>query len=180
MDSMADESGGIPFAKFQEFAQSGLLTEDQLQHGEVIGNTAQRCNDALNEEAALIEVLTTAHQNTCTAMKAEYAVRFPNEDGSPGDLPAAIEQKASDQDGWIFSSNWKLAMRALMEDEVELWTRCLNDAMKCWGTDEDSLTYLVCTIPERIRPEIFRTYNERFGKGLLEHIESETSGNYKK
>jgi len=185
MGALADESGGIPFASFQAWADSGVdgwfwPTEDQLQHGEVIGNTAQRCNDALNEEAALIEVLTTAHISTCTAMKADYATRFPNEDGSPGDLAGAIDKFSAEADGWFFSSNWKMSMRALMEDEVDLWARCLNDSMKCWGTDEMSLTYLVCTIPERIRPAIFRRYNESFGKGLLEHIKSETSGNYKK
>jgi len=180
MAACADDEGNATYEKFAEWANGGGLTEDQLQHGEVIGNTAQRCNDALNEEAALIEVLTTAGMSQITAMKAEYATRWPNEDGSPGDLPAAIAKKASEQDGWIFSNNWKTAMQGLMEDEVDLWTRCLNEAMAGWGTDEDSLTYLVCTIPERIRNQIFVRYNERFGKGLLEHISSETSGKYKK
>jgi annexin A7/11 len=179
MGACADDTGSIPYEKFREWADGEGLTEDQLQHGEVIGNTAQRCNDALNEENALIEVLTTAHMSTCTAMKADYAARFPNEDGSPGDLPAQLEKFSSEQDGWFFSSNWRLAIGALMEDEVDLWTRCLNDAMACWGTDEASLTYLVCSIPERVRPEIFMRYNERYGKGLLEHISSETSGSYK-
>ena len=32
------------------------------------------------------------------------------------------------------------AMAAMLEPEVELWSRCLNDAMRGLGTDEDSLT----------------------------------------
>ena len=71
-------------------------------------------------------------------------------------------------------------MKALLEPEVDLWVRCLNDAMKGWGTDENSLTALVCTIPERLRIPIFLKYYETVGKGLLEHIESETSFSYKK
>lgn len=71
-------------------------------------------------------------------------------------------------------------MKALLEPEVDLWVRCLNDAMKGWGTDENSLTALVCTIPERLRIPIFKKYYETVGKGLLEHIESDTSFSYKK
>jgi len=71
-------------------------------------------------------------------------------------------------------------MKALLEPEVDLWVRCLNDAMEGWGTDENSLTALVCTIPERLRIPIFKKYYEKTGKGLLEHIESDTSFSYKK
>lgn len=71
-------------------------------------------------------------------------------------------------------------MAALLEPEVDLWVRCLNDAMEGWGTDENSLTALVCTIPERLRIPIFKKYYEKTGKGLLEHIESDTSFSYKK
>ena len=34
-------------------------------------------------------------------------------------------------------------MMALLEPEVDLWVRCLNDAMRGWGTDENSLSALV-------------------------------------
>mmetsp|Transcript_20598 Transcript_20598/g.37039 ORF Transcript_20598/g.37039 Transcript_20598/m.37039 type:complete len:1111 (+) Transcript_20598:525-3857(+) len=80
----------------------------------------------------------------------------------------------------FFSGNWKMAMSALLEPEVDLWVRCLNGAMAGFGTDENSLTALVCTIPERLRIPIFEKYYEKHGKGLLEHIESETSFSYKK
>ena len=91
-----------------------------------------------------------------------------------------MEKAAAESDGWFFSGNWKRAMKALLEPEVDLWVRCLNDAMEGWGTDENSLTALVCTIPERLRIPIFKKYYETTGKGLLEHIESDTSFSYKK
>ena len=47
------------------------------------------------------------------------------------------------------------------------------------GTDEDTLTALVCTMPERLREPIFAKYAEKYGEGLLEHIGSETSFSYK-
>lgn len=168
------QTGGAPFAAFAAWADAGGLGEEQLQHAEVLGNVAQRCNDCLKEEGALIEVLTTTQLNCCQQMKAKHNEMFEC------DLTESLVQKASEQDGWIFSNYWKLAMRALLEDEVDLWTRSLNDAMRGFGTDEDTLTTLVCTMPERLRFQIFRRYKEQFGKGLLEHIQSEVSFNYKK
>mmetsp|Transcript_16540 Transcript_16540/g.30594 ORF Transcript_16540/g.30594 Transcript_16540/m.30594 type:complete len:1387 (+) Transcript_16540:94-4254(+) len=175
-------TGNIPFSTFTTWADSGaVMSEEQLQHAEVIGNMAQRCHDALNEEQALIEVLTVAHLKVCTETTAKYAEKFSNDGGeNPASMQDDIFTKASEQDGWIMSNYWKVCLQGLMESEVDLWTRCLNDAMACWGTDEYSLTCLVCTMPERLRAPIFMRYYERFGKGLLEHIESETSGSYKK
>lgn len=172
-------TGNIPYNAFASWADGGGLSEDMLQHAEVLGNVAQRCNDALHEEDALIEVLTTTSGKICQEMAAVYTAKFSTAE-APADMTADMEKKSSEQDGWIRTNYWKLAMRAMLESEVDLWTRCLNDAMKCWGTDEYALTYLVCTMPERLRVPIFKRYHERFGKGLLEHIQSETSGNYQK
>lgn len=174
-------TGNIMFSAFSTWADGGsVMTEEQLQHAEVLGNIAQRCHDALNEESALIEVLTVAHQKVCTDMVNCYSKKFALDEGNPASLIADVNTKATEQDGWIFTNYWKIAMQGLMEEEVELWCRCLNDAMKCWGTDEYSLTVLVCTMPDRLRNAIFAKYFEKYGKGLLEHIESETSGSYKK
>jgi len=150
------------------------LTEEQLQHAEVLGNTAQRCNDVLHEEGALIEVLATVDSMGCQDVLAKHQEAFL------ANLPDAIVKKASEQDGWIFSNYWKTAMKALLEDEADLWSRSLYDAMNGLGTDEDTLTALVCTMPERLRVKIFQRYSEKYGKGLLEHIKSDTSFSYKK
>jgi len=167
-------TGSVPFPAFASWADGGGLTEEQLQHAEVLGNVAQRCNDALQEESALIEVLTTAHPEVCQDVLKKHQEQFAS------DLSEAIVKKSSEQDGFIFSNYWKTAMASMMENEVDLWTRCLNDAMRGLGTDEDSLTALVCTMPEHLRFKIFKRYHARYGKGLLEHIESETSFSYKK
>merc|ERR1719160_451041 len=71
-------------------------------------------------------------------------------------------------------------MKALLESEVDLWTRALYDSMNGLGTDENTLTTLVCTMPERLRDAIHERYKDRYGRTLLDHIDSETSFNYKK
>lgn len=167
-------TGNIPFASFATWADNGGLEEESLQHIEVLGNISQRCNDCLHDGDAMIEVTTTIGLKPTQDMLKKYEAM------GYGDLSAEIVKKASEQDGWIFSSNWKKAMQALLEDEVDLWVRCLNDAMEGWGTDEWSLTALVCTIPERLRTPIFKKYLEITGKGLLDHIKSETSFSYQK
>lgn len=167
-------TGSIPFDAFAAWADSGRLSEEKLQHAEVLGNVAQRCNDCLHDSDALIEVLTTAHGGPT----AEAVVRHEEMFGCQ--LGESIHEKTSKQDGWIFSNHWKTAMLGLIEPEHELWARAFNDAMRGLGTDEDTLTALVCTMPARLRLPIFKTYVDKYGKELLDHIDSETSFSYKK
>jgi len=169
-------TGNIPFPSFASWADAGGMSEEELNHAEVLGNIAQRCYDSLHEEKCLVEVLGTVDGMTVQGMVSQYAENLKA--GSVSDR--IVEKAAAESDGWFFSGNWKNAMKALLEPEVDLWVRCLNDAMKGWGTDENSLSALVCTIPERLRIPIFLKYYETVGKGLLEHIESETSFSYKK
>lgn len=174
------EADGIGYDAFATWADGGFLTEAQLSHAEAIGNIAQRCSDALNEEQALIEVLAVPSLKSVMEMKALYSGTFPDAEGNPGNLIAEINNKTGEQDGWIFTNWWKRVMECGMEDEVDIWCRCLKDSMDGWGTDEDALTFLICTLPERLRPQIFKRFHEMCGKGLLERIEDETSGKYKK
>eukprot|EP00931_Biecheleriopsis_adriatica_P005709 TRINITY_DN107194_c0_g1_i1.p1 TRINITY_DN107194_c0_g1~~TRINITY_DN107194_c0_g1_i1.p1 ORF type:complete len:1503 (-),score=410.13 TRINITY_DN107194_c0_g1_i1:97-4557(-) len=169
-------TGSIPYQTFAAWADGGGMQEEQLNHIEVLGNIAQRCNDCLHEEKCLIEVLGTIDSRTVQGMVKKYTSNLKG-----GDLTEKLVSKASaESDGWFFSGNWKNCFKALLEPEVDLWVRCLNDAMRGFGTDENTLTALVCTIPERLRVPIFKTYIEKCGKGLLEHISSETSFSYKK
>lgn len=57
--------------------------------------------------------------------------------------------------------------------------KALYDAMNGWGTDENTLTALVCTIPENLHGEVIKLYQRTYGRDLVEHIESETSFSYK-
>ncbi|CAE7768150.1 Anxa6 [Symbiodinium sp. CCMP2456] len=168
-------TGHIPFPSFASWADAGGMTEEELNHAEVLGNVAQRCFDALHEGRCLVEVLGTIDSMTVQGMVSKYS-----ESLKAGNVSERIVEKAAESDGWLFSGNWKNCMKALLEPEVDLWVRCLNDAMQGLGTDENSLSALVCTLPERLRMAIFQQYQETFGKGLLEHIESETSFSYQK
>merc|ERR1719171_2528513 len=71
-------------------------------------------------------------------------------------------------------------MLRLCQMPVDLYVVGLNDAMAGLGTDESSLTALVCTIPENMYEVIHKTYQEKYDKTLLSHIESDTSFAYKK
>lgn len=168
------QTGNIPFDAFAAWADSGGLPEEQLQHAEVLGNVAQRCNDALHDDHSLVEVLTVAHGHSVQGLCEKHIEYF----GTP--LTDGVHNKTSKEDGWIFSNYWKTALMGLLEPEPELWARALNDAMRGLGTDEDTLTALVCTMPDRLREPIFQVYRDKYGKELIDHIESETSFSYKK
>jgi Ca2+-binding EF-hand superfamily protein len=174
------EDGNLTFDQFVAWADGdGALTEAQFSHAEAIGNIAQRLSDALNEEKALIEVSAVPSLKDLMVAKQTYTTTFPTADGGDGDLLAEIDAKTSEQDGWICTNWFALFERASMENEVDLWCRCLKDSMDGWGTDEDALTFLVCTLPERLRVQIYKRFQEMCGKGLLERMQSETSGKYK-
>eukprot|EP00927_Polykrikos_kofoidii_P015956 TRINITY_DN17159_c0_g1_i1.p1 TRINITY_DN17159_c0_g1~~TRINITY_DN17159_c0_g1_i1.p1 ORF type:complete len:1349 (+),score=270.59 TRINITY_DN17159_c0_g1_i1:35-4081(+) len=169
-----DGTGSILFDGFAAWADNGGCSEELLQWAEVLGNVAQRCNDALFEERSLIEALTLTHSKDTQMIQKKYQAYFGE------DLAAAITKKASEQDGWIMSNYWKVCMEGLLKPRVDLWTKALNDAMRGFGTDESTLTALVVTIPEDLRAKIFVKYEEDYGKNLLTHIQSETSSSYKK
>jgi len=169
-------TGNITFENFRAWADGGGMSEVELQHVEVLGNIAQRCNDSIHDNAAFIEVMGTVDVKTAMLMQDEYSGRL--QAGSVAEK--IIEKAANESDGWFFSGNWKNAMKALLEKEVDLWVRCIDDAMRGWGTDEGSLTALICTIPERLRIDIFDGYNAKTGKHLLDAIRADTSCNYSK
>jgi len=175
MNSMTGApDGGGDFNAFKTWAD-GSNDEPTMQHAEALGNVAQRCHDCLREEACLIEVMATVPSDHVEAVKEAYAAITGG-----GDLAADIEKKTSEQNGYIFTNWWRHTMKQLLAKPVDLWCQALYDAMNGLGTDENTLTALVCTIPEKYRDAIHHTYHEKYGKTLLNHIDSETSFNYKK
>jgi len=172
----ADPDGtGLTKEKFIDWANSGSIDEDTLQRAQVLGNIAQRCSDCINDEWALIEVLAQG-----VSVQRMNDVRLAYQKLFKEDLRTKAISKAKEADGVFRSDYWQVAMRGLFEEEVDLWVRALNDAMKGWGTDENTLLSLVCTIPDRLRDEIFEKYEKQFGQSLRKHIESETSFSFKK
>jgi len=174
MMNAADPSGSgqITFEKFAKWADEGGMTEEELQHVECLGNIAQRCSDSIHDDGAFIEVLGTVAMQTAMDMQVQYTNKLKA--GSMSEK--IIDKAAKESDGWFFSGNWKNAMKALLEAEVDLWVRCLDDAMRGWGTDEGSLTALICTMPERLRFDIFEGYFKKTGNHLLTAIKSDTHG----
>jgi len=170
-----DGTNEVTREKFDQWVTSGSIEEERLQHGQVLGNIAQRCSDCLDEEWALIEVLAMAVPGQ--GMK-DVVAKYQDMFGE--DLLEKITKKASEQDGWIMSNYWQTVMRGLVQPEPAFWVRALNDAMRGWGTDEGTLLALVCTMPERLRDGIFALYSTTYGQTLEAHIESEISGNFKK
>jgi len=169
-----EQVGGATRENFAAWADSGTMPEAFFNHGEALGNVAQRVRDCLEEEAALIEVLATLPSDLIEKTRATFVLLTGE------DLVEKIVAKTSEQDGYIFSNYWQLAMKQLLVDPVDLWCQALQDAMDGLGTDEDTLTALVCTIPEEFRDSIHQRYKERKGQSLLAHIKSETSFNYQK
>ena len=69
-------TGHIPFPSFASWADaggSGGMTEEELNHAEVLGNVAQRCFDALHEGRCLVEVLGTIDSMTVQGMVGKYS-----------------------------------------------------------------------------------------------------------
>jgi hypothetical protein len=52
--------------------------------------------------------------------------------------------------------------------------------MRGWGTDEFTLTGLVCTIPENQSDAILQGYEKKYGTSLYDRIKGETSSSYQK
>jgi len=96
-------------------------------------------------------------------------------------LTEEIGKKCDEGKSWFAWSNWyKKAMLQLCKMPVEQYVDCLAEAMDGIGTDEYSLTALVCTIPENMYGDIHKLYNEKYGCTLLSRIEGECSFAYKK
>jgi hypothetical protein len=96
------------------------------------------------------------------------------------DLKEEIGKKCSEGAGWFsFSNYYKEAMLRLCEMPVDLYCKALNDSMAGFGTTEDLLSSLVCTFPENMYSDIHKTYEAKYGRTLLNHIEKECSWSYK-
>ncbi|CAE7596593.1 ANXA6 [Symbiodinium pilosum] len=136
---------------------------------------AQRCRDALFNVDTLKELLVSM---PATAIK-RHTQLYEKVYGKS--LKDEVEKKSNEKGTFFFFTNWwKHAMTSLLHMPVELYVKGLWDAMHGWGTDEYTLTGLVCTLPENMYDEIHGLYQKTYERKLVNHIESETSFNYKK
>ena len=78
------------------------------------------------------------------------------------------------------SGNLKDTVIALFYEPIEYDCHQLNKAMKGLGTDEDTLIEIIGTRPGWMIKNIRTKYTEMFEQDLVEQVESETSGSFKK
>ncbi|CAJ1337877.1 unnamed protein product [Effrenium voratum] len=137
---------------------------------------AQRCKDALFNIQTLQEVLVampaTAIKRHTELYEAVYGASLKKE--LEKKCEAEVETGAATQKFVV------LGHPCFPRMPVELYVRGLWDAMNGIGTDEYTLTALVCTLPKNLYDEIHGLYEKTHQKKLVDHIESETSFSYKK
>jgi len=137
---------------------------------------AQRLHDAFHDVARLIDILVSL-----PAVAVRKGTKVFEDVYEGRSLLDCLSKKCDEKSGFFFrSDNWKNSMKALLDMPVERRCKALNDAMAGWGTDEYTLTAVICTIPENSTRDVLSTYYEMYGRSLLQHVEDETSFNYKK
>ena len=92
-----------------------------------------------------------------------------------------IKDKCGQQSTFFSFSNYRMmTMESLLDMPIERYDKGLYDAMNGCGTDEFTLTGLVCTLPPNLYGDIHPLYEQKHERTLVDHIESETSFCYKK
>lgn len=77
------------------------------------------------------------------------------------------------------SFNYKKVLKFQAMKWAESRAMALRGAMVGWGTAEDQLVRIIICSSFKERQIIQETYKRMFNKGLIAHIEEETSGNLK-
>ena len=89
-------------------------------------------------------------------------------------LAKDLEAKSKENKPFFsFSNYWKVSMQRLVELPLSIRVTAIHDAIAGWGTDEFTLTGLICTIPPNMHDDVQKEYKERYGKDLVEAIGAE-------
>ena len=120
---------------------------------------SQRCHDAVSDIDTLKDILVSlpavAISRGTEIFQAVYGKSLREE----------IQKKCAENSPFFaFSSYWKMSMLSLLDMPVARYVKGLNDAMAGIGTDEYSLTGLVCTMPENLYGDIHKMYEEKIGR----------------
>jgi hypothetical protein len=137
---------------------------------------AQRARDAVRAADTLKSVLVTLPSPAIKRATEVYKVIYK------AALYDEIKKKTEESGASWFSwgDNYKQGLLNLLKSPVELYIEALYASMKGFGTDEYTLTGLVCTIPENQSDAILKGYEEKYKRTLYDHIKSETSSSYQK
>ena len=89
-----------------------------------------------------------------------------------GDLKSDVSEKT---DGAL-----KELLMALLSDRLDYDAQILEKAMKGFGTDEDVLITILCTLDEEDIFPLQAAYSDRYERSLEQAVLSETSGKFKR
>ena len=89
-----------------------------------------------------------------------------------GDLRSDVSEKTS--------GALKQLLMALLSDKLDFDAQVLQKAMKGFGTDEDCLITILCTLEEDEIVPLQTAYADRYERSLQQAVESETSGKFKR
>uniref|UniRef100_D3TME1 Annexin n=1 Tax=Glossina morsitans morsitans TaxID=37546 RepID=D3TME1_GLOMM len=118
-----------------------------------------------NEEE-IINILTTRSNAQRQQIKSKYEAEFDRD--LVDDLKSELGGKFED------------VIIGLMTPLVEYLCQHLHNAMAGMGTDEDTLTEILCTKSNEEMHTIVKAYENKYGRPLAEQMCSETSGHYRR
>lgn len=139
----------------------------------VLPNTDADCNTLKTamkgfgtDEKAIINLVCNRTNLERVAIKKRYSSLFGKD---------LIKELKSE-----LSGHFEDAIIALFDTPFELDCKALNKAMKGIGTNEDTLIEIITTRgPQQLYQDRL-LYQQMFGKDLIKHVESETSGTFRK
>lgn len=124
------------------------------------------CDGLGTDEAALMYVLTGRTKPQMERIDKFYQDMFGK----------TVEQQVLEE----LSGDFETFMLTLMRDQCEADCYALNKAMEGAGTDELLITTILLNRSRYKVMEIRKRYQELFDRDLIEHVESEVSGDYER
>ncbi|XP_071807962.1 annexin-B12-like [Asterias amurensis] len=119
-----------------------------------------------NDEKAIIDILAHRSNAQRQQLRAYYVTAFGR------DLIGHFQSK--------LSGNFRRTVRALMDRPVEYYARCLYEATKGLGTDEEALVEILCTKTNQEIREIKAQYKKDYLCDLKADIVGDTSGDFRR
>jgi hypothetical protein len=130
---------------------------------------AQRCVDAVYDVEQLKTLLAEVPAVALKRGTEVYEKVYPG-----SSLAKDLEAKSKENKPFFsFSNYWKVSMQRLVELPLSIRVTGIHDAITGWGTDEFTLTGLICTIPPNMHDDVQKEYKERYEKDLVEAIGAE-------
>ncbi|XP_038050940.1 annexin-B12-like [Patiria miniata] len=118
------------------------------------------------DDKAIIDVLASRSNAQRQHIRAYYKTAFGRE------LTEHLQSK--------LSCNYRRTVRALMDPPVEYYARCLYEAIKGLGTDEEALVEVLCTKDNEEIKEIKVHYKNAYKRDLEEDVAGDTSGHFRR